>query len=238
MLQEYQTWQKIFMWLGPIFVIMGALCGIGWNHYGLKIKELEKLEKQSKPEEIKTTEKVSKTFNIQGDYVHGSKYVDKSSIVAPNALIVTNNQSGGQNTINYYHNEFRSPNDEISNTIFVNIENLINNYPNHPLTNIEIESGNLQRHKVASQLEQYLSENNLGRYPVGNTFSGRFPEYPISIFFNSNNRRFVEDLLKALKPYIVGEFHLVELPDFPSEFVRFYINGQPQFDISGKVKIE
>jgi hypothetical protein len=238
MLEQYQILQKTFMWLGPIFVILGALCGIGWNHYGLKIKEIEKQVKP--PQEVKKTDStIINTFHVKGDYVNGNKNVKKSNVVdASNALIVTNNQSGGQNIINYYQNEFKLPNDEISNSININIQKLIKNYPNHPFTTIEIESGNSLRDKVASQLELYMKIDNLGQYSKGNVSMGRFPDYPISVFFNTKNKQYVEDLIESLKSYIAGEFHFVEMPDFPNNFVRLYINGQPQFDISGKVKIE
>lgn len=231
MLEQYQIYQKISMWGIPLFTILAVVSTFFWNHYGLKIKEIEK---QSKPKIEKATPKTINTFQIKGD-----KKVTKSEVInAPNALIVTNRQSGGQNTVNYYQNEFKSPNEDVDNSIYSNIQELIKQYPNHPLTVIEIESGNSQRNKIAIQLEKYLIENNFGHYPKGNTFMGRFPDYPVTLFFNPENKQYVEALIKAIKPYLNTEYHLEEKSNFPNNQIRIYINGQPIFETSGKVTIQ
>jgi hypothetical protein len=236
MLEQYQFYQKAFMWIGPICGIIALGCGIGYNFYGLKIKEVES---QSKPKTEKESPKTINTFQIKGDYIKGDKKETKSEVInAPNALIVTNRQSGGQNTVNYYQNEFKIPNEDIDNSIYSNIQELIKQYPNHPLTVIEIETGNSQRNKVAIQLEKYLTENNLGQYPKGNTFMGRFPDYPVTLFFNPENKQYVEALIKSIKPYLKTEYHLEETSNFPNNQIRIYINGQPLFETSGKVTIE
>lgn len=236
MLEQYQIYQKISMWGIPLFTILAVVSGFFWNHYGLKIKEIEK---QSKSQIEKATPKSINTFQIKGDYIKGDKKINKSEVInAPNALIVTNRQSGGQNTVNYYQNEFKSPNEDIDNSIYSNIRELIKQYPNPPLIVIEIESGNSQRNKVAIQLEKYLTQNNLGQYPKGNTFMGRFPDYPVTLFFNAENKQFVEALIKAIKPYLKTEYHLEETSNFPNNQIRIYINGQPLFETSGKVTIE
>lgn len=236
MLEQYQIYQKISMWGIPLFTILAVVSTFFWNHYGLKIKEIEK---QSKPQIEKTNPKITNTFQIKGDYIKGDKKVNKSEVInAPNALIVTNRQSGGQNTVNYYQNEFKNPNENIDNSVYSNIQELIKQYPNHPLTVIEIESGSSQRNKVAIQLEKYLTENNLGQYPKGNTFIGRFPDYPVTLFFNPENKQYVEDLIKSLKPYLKTEYYLQETSNFPKNQIRIYLNGQPLFETSGKVTIE
>lgn len=236
MLEQYQFWQKVFMWLGPTFTVLGILFGIGWNHCALKIKEIEK---ESKPKTESTNTPQTTTFNVKDDYVNGNKIEIKSNVVnAPNALIATNNQSGGQNTINYYQNEFKTPNEDIDNSIYSNIQKLIKQYPKHPLTVIEIESGSSQRNKVAIQLEKYLTDNNLGQYPKGNTFMGRFPDYPVTLFFNPENKQYVEVFIESMKPYLKTEYHLEETSNFPNNIIKIYINGQPLFETSGKVTIE
>ncbi|MFV8335809.1 hypothetical protein ACNQF7_06930 [Flavobacterium sp. RSP29] len=236
MLEQYQIYQKLSMWGVPIFTILAVVCGFFWNHYGLKIKEIEK---QSKPQIEKTNSKTINTFQIKGDYIKGDKKETKSEIInAPSALIVTNRQSGGQNTVNYYQNEFKVPNVDIDNSIYSNIQDLITQYPNHPSTVIEIESGNSQRNKVAIQLETYLKEQHLGQYPKGNTYMGRFPDYPVTLFFNPENKQYVEALIKSIKPYLKTEYHLEETPSFPNNHIRLYINGQPLFETSGKVTIK
>lgn len=236
MLEQYQVLQKVFMWLVPFFSILALLSGLGWNHYGLKIKELEK---QSKTIEEKTSPKTINNYKIKGDFIKGEKKESSSEVInAPNALIVTSRQSGGQNTVNYYQNEFKAPDSDINNSIDNNLKDLVSHFPNHPLISIEIESGNSQRNKVAIQLDDYLKNNNLGQFPKGNTNMGRFPDYPVSIFFNPDNKLYVEALIKSLNPYLKTEYHLEEMSNFPLNYMRFYINGQPQFATSGKVTIE
>lgn len=242
MIEQYQFWQKFFMWAAPICGTFSLFFGIGWNHCGLKIKDLEK---QLKPKtETKTTlekqiEKTTNNIHVQGDYVVGEKTINSSeNINAPNALIVTNKQSGGQNIVNYYQNEFKNPNTEIDNLLDINLKKLVSQYPNHPHTIIEIESGNSQRNKVAIQLEKYLEKYNLGIYPKGNTSMGRFPEYPISIFYNSKNKEYVESLINSIKPFLESDYHLEPNNNFSEAHIKIYINGQPLFDNNGMVKIE
>lgn len=236
MLEQYQILQKLFMWLVPFFSILALLSGLGWNHYGLKIKELEK---QSKPAEEKASPKTVTNYQIQGDFIKGGKKETNSEVInAPNALIVTSRQSGGQNTVNYYQNEFKAPDLDINKSIDSNLKELVLLFPNHPLISIEIESGNSQRNKVAIQLETYFKNNNLGQFPKGNTNMGRFPDYPVSLFYNPDNKSYVDALVKSIKPYLKTEYHLEEMSGFPLNYIRFYINGQPQFETSGKVTIE
>ncbi len=240
MIEQYQFLQKTCMVLAPACTILAVLFGFGYNHYGLKVKELEQQTKQKteKPIPIKNTQTIN-NFQIKGDYINGEKKEIKSEVInAPNALIVTNRQSGGENIVNYYQNEFKAPNSEIDNLLFSNIENLIKKYPNPPLTIIEIESGNFQRDKVAIQLKTYLSRSNLGEYQQGNINSQKCPNYPVTIMFNAENKQYVNALINSIEPYFEAKYNLRELPTLPIDRIKLYINGQPLFGPSGKVKIE
>lgn len=241
MIEQYQFWQKISMIGIPIGMIIAAISGFGLNYYNQKIKEIEKRLKPKTETQntIKdSTEKTTKNIHVQGDYIVGQKNTTSSeNINASNALIVTNRQTGGQNTVNYYQNEYKSPNLEIENLLDNQLKRLASDYPNHPHINIEIETGNSQRHKVALQLEKHLDKHNLGSYPKGNTSMGRFPDYPISVFFNSNNKKYIESFVNAMKTYLISDYHFEENDNFPDDYVRLYINGQPSFDPNGVVKI-
>src|ERR1022692_3874823 len=96
-MENFQVLSKLCLYGVLIFTILAALCAFGWNHYGLKIKELEK----------DTSGKTTNNYNIKGDLINGNKIITKTETKTPNALIVTQNHSGGQHTVNYYQNEFR-----------------------------------------------------------------------------------------------------------------------------------
>jgi hypothetical protein len=101
-MENYQAMLKLCMWLAPTFTILATVSGFGWHYYGQKIKEQEKKETPQK--KIDTLPKVQNTFHIKGDYVQGNKVTSKpkKQINAPNAIIVTQDQKGGQNTVNQY----------------------------------------------------------------------------------------------------------------------------------------
>ena len=106
-MEKFQILLKLCMIGIAVFGILGILCAFGWNYYGLKIKELEKIQSTEKSIYQDTLAKTNTTtYNVSGDVVQGNKITKHEEINAPNALIVTKNQSGGQNTVNYYKNEF------------------------------------------------------------------------------------------------------------------------------------
>jgi hypothetical protein len=57
----------------PVFTILAAICGFGWNYYGLKIKEVDALKNEKKAVSKDTTKNVKNTYNISGDLVYGGK---------------------------------------------------------------------------------------------------------------------------------------------------------------------
>lgn len=225
-----------------IFSILAILSGYGAYHFGEK-KETAKTESQRLTDYHKLVNSVPKPEtinNIGRDLVQGNKVskTKKEEINAPSALIVTKNQSGGENTVNLFQNEYKSINENIRQEISEKLDELANKYPNAPTTVIEIESGNSQRNKLALELEDLLSKNNLGVYPKGNTNMGRYPDYPISVFINPVNKQYTKELLVSLETLISGEFKIIEDEGLPSNTQRLYINGQPLFDTNGKVKVQ
>ncbi|MBI2285186.1 MAG: hypothetical protein HYU71_15855 [Bacteroidetes bacterium] len=101
MSENYQVMLKLCMVAAPTFSILAIISGYGWNYYTLKIKEQEKLEATQKKKN--TTKKVQNTYHIQGDFIKGDRVNKTKEIIhAPNALIVTKDQKGGQNTVNQY----------------------------------------------------------------------------------------------------------------------------------------
>lgn len=106
-LQLLQTFCMIGAFIGALIV---AFSGLGWNYYSREIKYLE--GKQQKITTEKTTEKIIDSVHASSDKVinelkHSPKITQttiidnhkEEKIIAPNALIVTSNQSGGSNTV-------------------------------------------------------------------------------------------------------------------------------------------
>lgn len=141
------------------------------------------------------------------------------------------------NNFNVFQNEFRPLAEEFKNAVNKLLANLATKYPQHPITFIQIESGNSQRHLVAMSLEEIFTKYNLGRYPKGNTFIGRYPDNPISVFVNNHNIDFANELINSIKPFIQSEFTIIS-SDNPSNEIIIYINGQPLFNLSGQVRIQ
>ena len=240
-MEKYQVLLKICMAGVPLFTILAALCGFGWNYYGLKIKELEKVHNERIKDSIsskKDSIKSNNTYYVSGDLVKGNKSIKHDEIIAPNALIVTKNQSGGQNTVNVYQNEFKPLDNALETIIEQKLSVLANQYNKHPQIIIEIESNNSQRNKIALYLEKLLSKNNLGTYPKGNTYTGRFPDNPISVIINPKNKDYTDKFLDILRVYIKDKYQIIQDDHFSLDFIKFYINGQPLFENNGTVKIE
>ena len=240
-MEKYQTFQTLCQLGLAIFSMLAILCGYGAYHFSVK-KENAKVESQRVVNNQGQTDLTHKSdiYHIAGDLVKGDKVskTKQEEIYAPSALIVTKDQSGGQNIVNFSQNEYKAINKDLKEEIKEKLDKLILKYPNPPKIVIEIESGNSQRNKVALEIEELFAKNNLGIYPKGNTFIGRFPEFPISVFINPANKNFANELIDALKSYILGEFKIIEDNATQTNFIRVYINGEPLFDSTGKVRIQ
>ena len=67
---------------------------------------------------------------------------------------------------------------------------------------------------------------------------GKFPDHPVTLIFNPENRKYVDALIKSISPYFYSEYHLQEDINFSNTHIKLFINGQPLFEPSGKVKID
>jgi len=100
-LEHLQLMQKLSMIGIPLFLVLSAICGFGWNHYGLKIKEEE--IRISKENAIKNQDtKVSpKVYNTEGDHFRGDKTIDNSvTSIQDNSKNKQENTNSGTNTGN------------------------------------------------------------------------------------------------------------------------------------------
>jgi hypothetical protein len=199
-----------------------------------KNKMKQKLLMKKKVESQYQQDSVGKqvTINyVKGDIVQGDKVSNtkKEEINAPSALIVTKNQKGGENTVNYFKNEYKSLDQSLKNQIDEKLKDLANKYSPSPEVIIEIESGNSDRNKIALELYEILKKKNMGVYSRGNTFIGRFPDSPISVFTNQNNNSFVTDLLNSLKLFIKGKFEVITNERMSNSHIRIYIKGSHYF---------
>ncbi len=114
----YETWARLCMAGICVFTILTALCAYGWNHFNMKIKQQEKAASAATKSD--TTTKPQAVYHIQGDMVQKKVVVEKAKqpkIYAPNAAIVTVDQSGGSNTVNQYYNA-KNPKDLVAEPIF------------------------------------------------------------------------------------------------------------------------
>lgn len=189
-------------WIGGITVIIAAiLTGL----FGLFHKNggSEKIQNVNITGRDSSSISVTNNQNaIKGDYINGNKVIinrdtlqgnKNVKITAPKALIVTNNQSGGNNSVNINQitsQTYQKISKEISDQLNKNLNIIKIKYPNNPKVIIEIESGNSMRDRIARDLESFFASRNLGYYPKGNTSIGRFPDHPISIFTSSKNLNF------------------------------------------------
>jgi len=126
----------------------------------------------------------------------------------------------------------------IKQQIIKNLSELKSKTKTYPVLSIEIESGNSQRNKIALELESMFSPLELGHYGKGNTFMGRFPDYPISLFANIENLQYAEEIKGILSAYIKEGITIREDINFPKNFLRIYINGNPEFYTDGTIKVK
>ena len=120
-------------------VIIGGFCTYGSSYFGRKKDELKKTVEAPK---IDSLHHFGNTYKINGDYVEIKKdmKVENQPINAPNALIVTKNQNGGQNTVNVYGGK-PNPANLKNKPIFAHKGNYGDNILNFEITSIEKEIG-------------------------------------------------------------------------------------------------
>jgi len=234
--------------IGAIALIIGSVITGLFSLYNNKQQDKNSINSSIIARDCSKVAVSNNQNDIKGDFVNGNKIVSNvkvdnnnksSKINAPSALIVTQNQSGN-NTVNINQltsQSYKKISKELNVKLNKNFDILISRYKTHPLIKIEIESGNSMRDKVARDLESFLYSRELGIYPKGNIFIGRFPDYPVSVFSSKKNYQFTIDFINTLKLYIESKFH-IDTTFRSNDFINLYINGAPTFDENGKIKIE
>lgn len=206
----------------------------------LKLKEFDKsiedlFAEKNKSNKLKGNEK----FFFKNE----EPKIDNRTI---NSTIYTENQSGGSNTVNVTNvmtsASYKEPSSGIVNKVQSQLQELKNKYkiPNLTWIAINIEAGSSLRFKVANDLESILSSKgkNWARFGRTNTMMGRFPEYPVSIFYNPELEPVVFELKRTLEVYISEGIVLRPDAEYLNGTIEIYINGTPVFDSEGRVKIE
>ncbi|HRK82477.1 MAG TPA: hypothetical protein PLZ12_13615 [Saprospiraceae bacterium] len=89
-------------------------------------------------------------------------------------------------------------------------------------------------------LESMLSSKgkNWASFGRTNTMIGRFPDVPVSIFYNPELQPVISELKRTLELYIIDGIVLRPDTNYSKGTIEIYINGTPVFDSYGRVKIE
>ena len=195
-----------------------------WVIWGTKIAQKKGRDREQKQE--KYSEEASHDRQEKHDNL--SSKIDKSNEILKN--LDNKIDEIGSNT-------YSSLSLSLQKEIDGNLTNLAKKHGTNTKIIIEIESGNNNRHKVASDLGRLLTTINLGSYPSGNTYMGRFPDHAITILSSPENIKFVSEFITAIKPYFNSDIFIDK--NFRSqEFVKMYINGNPVFYAEGRLEIQ
>ena len=102
---------------------------------------------------------------------------------------------------------------------------------------VEVEAGNSERHRIATDLEAMVGDSEVLVYPKGNTYIGRFPDFPITVIVHPASVSAIQRLIKELGPYMESQWGVLPNANFPSNLVKLYIGGTPTFGAGGRVRI-
>lgn len=245
-------YKKILFWIG---VISSVLSILGYLGFQPKTKENKRLIPKTISSNIPGANHIdNKKVTLIGNPNYKKPSLKKKTMQSEEKssndkpifvknvkgdVVISNNQTGGYtaHTINITSEKFQDLTSENKSTILIKLDDLFKRYPNHPLIMIQVESGDNMRNKVAMEFESLLSQYNAGIYPKGNTIMGFAPDYPVTIILNPNNKNYIEDFLKSIKPFITSDYHFDYLEKFDPKFIKFHINGKPTFDQNGSVTI-
>lgn len=159
------------------------------------------------------------------------------------ANIYTENQSGGINTVNITSSvEYKKLSFNIIKSIRSNLRSFKERYGigDKSWIIIKAESGSSMRRKLAMDLDSLLTfdGNDWAFFGENNVNMGNHPEYPISVFYHPRVENVVKDLVSILKEYIEEGFELRADNNHTVNTVDLYINGTPNFNEAGQVKVE
>ena len=165
------------------------------------------------------------------------------SITIENSVL-SNSQSGGQTaqTINNYYPEknstsYRKPDSNLLQQIEHQLNDLISEFPNHPIVYIDIEANNQNRQKTGKLLELILSKYNIAPIRNDNYFC-RNDSRPVVVLYNPKNFEFIKKLNESIKPLIQNNFILDTNNTFALDSVKIFINGIPRYHNNGSVIFE
>lgn len=215
----------IYISIGCIIIAAGLLIGSLMVHHGSKINQEiseKKVIDHGKKAKNEIISEIAEQKNILGEAKK-----DRQEKHDELSLKIDQKRS----------NTYFPLSSDLRSKIQKNLTSFVEKYSTNVRIIVEIESGNNNRHKVASDLGSLLTVNNLGHYPSGNTYMGRFPDHAITAFCSPTNVDFVNDFITAIAPYFNGEMFINT--NFTSQdFIKIYINGDPVFYNSGKVEIQ
>lgn len=154
-------------------------------------------------------------------------------------VVISQNQKGGitAHTVNITSEKYQELDSKVKSEVIENLKKLMEDYSAHPRVLINIESGDNIRHSVALEFENILTPFDAVSYFKGNTFMGTMPDYPVTIVLNPINKKYADELLKAISPFITSDYHFDYRENFDADYIKFFINGKPTFDNNGRVSI-
>lgn len=197
-------------WILPFAIVIAAIIGGLFMLFDKQVNNEKSINSSINAYDSSSVIVTNNQNDIKGDFVSGDKIVLNHKIEAPEALIVTQNQSGGENIVNINQltsQSYKKISGGLKDILNGNFDSLKLKYNEH-LIIIEIESGNTMRDKIARDLESFLSPRDFGYYLDGVIKIGQFPDYPVKLLTNRNNLDFTMDFLKSIKPYINSVFYI------------------------------
>lgn len=168
---------------------------------------------------------------------NGNSPITQQAINSPNTIQAVNSTVTIENS-----NSFKEPSNNIVMSLGAKLVALKELNPNKNINvMIWVEAGSSQRTKIAKILGNIMQQTGVGFFPLGNTFTGVFPDHPITILANSKNSEYVNGLIDAISHYISnikGSSFIDYSQNFPEDFVKIYLNGTPMFSTNGEVSFE
>jgi hypothetical protein len=140
-------------------------------------------------------------------------------------------------TLNVYPDsgQFAPPSPDVSASVKVQLQALKGRFPEDVVV-VEYEAGNHARRSVAEALGRLLESAKIGSCPSGNTFIGRFPDHPVTVFYAPEDEAFRVGLVQALGAYVKAQ-PVIHYETWANQhFVRIYLHGEPTFQPDGTVE--
>lgn len=204
-----------------IFTIMGFL-SFGLFALALILWRLWYADKPLRPS-------ARENISVMQNFTNSPGAVAQSMVNSPGSTQITTIQE---------RNLFRPLDAKIEERLGVELDKLKAKYERSQIRiQVEVEANSSERQKVAETLGRLLSSKGLGGYASG-TYIGRFPNAPITLFYGTENSEIAKDFRAAVSGFITGEIRFEPLISWPSNFLRFYLNGTALFSEDGRVTFQ